>query len=103
VTSLGRPVPVKRESGSSTSMTAADVPTNGEDLLGELRRAVNTAPERPREIEVGIALSIALGRQRPAVSCGGCSTPLEFDGIPARTNSQLRTPFRLLFSPPSGQ
>ena len=71
-------------------------------LLEELRRAVAQAPQRPSEIEVGIALSIALGRQRPAVSCGGCQTPLEFDGIPARTNSQLRAPFRLHFGPPSG-
>ncbi len=83
-------------------MSGATGRTSGEDLLAELRRAVESAPERPREIEVGIALSIALGRQRPAVSCGGCSTPLEFDGIPARTNSQLHAPFRLLFGPPSG-
>lgn len=76
--------------------------TDSDDLLVELRRAVASAPERPREIEVGIALSIALGRHRPVVSCGGCQTPLEFDGIPARTNSQLRTPFRLLYGPPSG-
>lgn len=70
-------------------------------LLDELHRAVAAAPARPREIEVGIALSIALGRQRPAVSCGGCSIPLEFEGIPARTNAQLRTPFRLLFESPT--
>jgi len=68
-------------------------------LLEELRRAVGEASERPREIEVGIALSIVLGRQRPVVSCGGCQAPLEFEGIPARTNSQLRVPFRLLFGP----
>jgi len=36
-------------------------------------------------IEVGPALSIALGRLRPAVSCGGCSDPLTFEGVPART------------------
>jgi len=71
-------------------------------LLEELRRAVEQSPRRPREIEVGIALSIALGRQRPVVSCGGCQAPLEFDGIPARTNSQLRTSFRLVFEPPTG-
>ena len=71
-------------------------------LLEELRRAVARAPARPKEIEVGIALSIALGRLRPAVACGGCQTPLEFDGIPARTNNQLRVPFRLVFSPSSG-
>ncbi len=68
-------------------------------LLEELRRAIGAAPERPREIEVGIALSIILGRQRPAVSCGGCQTPLEFDGIPARTEPHLSTPFRLVFGP----
>jgi hypothetical protein len=83
-------------------MTGAGTPASEDALLTELRRAVEQSPERPREIEVGIALSIALGRQRPVVSCGGCQNPLEFDGIPARTNSQLRTPFRLLFGPPSG-
>jgi hypothetical protein len=83
-------------------MTGPNDSTDGETLLAELRRAVETAPERPREIEVGIALSIALGRHRPVVSCGGCQTPLEFDGIPARTNSQLRAPFRLLYGPSSG-
>lgn len=84
-------------------MTRADVPADDHALLEELRRAVDAAPQRPREIEVGIALSIALGRLRPAVACGGCQTPLEFDGIPARTNSQLRVPFRLLFEPSAGQ
>lgn len=83
-------------------MTLPHASRETEDLLAELRRAVDAAPERPREIEVGIALSIALGRQRPVVSCGGCSTPLEFEGIPARTNRELRAPFRLLFEPPSG-
>jgi len=82
-------------------MTGADDRRNGDDLLSELRRAVEAAPERPREIEVGIALSIALGRQRPVVACGGCSTPLEFEGIPARTNSRLGAPFRLLFETPA--
>jgi len=83
-------------------MAGSDSQSGSQDLLAELHRAVEAAPERPREIEVGIALSIALGRQRPVVSCGGCSTPLEFEGIPARTNSQLRTPFRLVFGTPSG-
>jgi hypothetical protein len=67
-------------------------------LLEELRRAIARAPSRPTGIEVGIPLSIALGRTRPEVSCGGCTTPLEFDGIPARTNLHLREPFRLLYS-----
>jgi len=80
-------------------MSGAIPPAQDDALLAELRRALAESPERPREIEVGIALSIALGRQRPSVSCGGCQNPLEFDGIPARTNSQLRTPFRLLFGP----
>ncbi len=83
-------------------MTGAGTPASEDALLTELRRAVEQSPERPREIEVGIALSIALGRQRPVVSCGGFQNPLEFDGIPARTNAQLRDPFRLLFGPPSG-
>jgi hypothetical protein len=71
-------------------------------LLAELRRAVGAAPVRPAEIEVGVALSIALGRRRPSVACGGCQTPLEFEGIPARTNARLREPFRLVFAPGSG-
>jgi len=83
-------------------MSTATGRAETDPLLAELRRAVESAPERPREIEVGIALSIALGRQRPVVSCGGCQEPLEFEGIPARTNSQLRTPFRLVFDSPPG-
>jgi len=66
-------------------------------LLDALRRAVAEAPGGVREIEVGIALSIALGRRRPSVSCGGCKTPLDFEGIPARTNARLSEPFRLVF------
>ena len=66
-------------------------------LLGELRAAVSEAPRKVKEIEVGIALSIALGRLRPAVSCGGCEDPLAFNGIPARTNTGLKAPFRLIF------
>ncbi|HTW56293.1 MAG TPA: hypothetical protein VMG36_07655 [Thermoplasmata archaeon] len=76
-------------------MTAADT-IEDDPLLHELRRAVAAAPVRPTAIEVGIPLSIALGRRRAPVSCGGCSTPLEFDGIPARTNAALKTPFRLV-------
>lgn len=80
-----------------TAVAAPDEP-----LFDELRRAVASAPRRPTEIEVGIALSIALGRRRPVVSCGGCQAPLEYDGIPARTNAQLPVPFRLVFGPDPG-
>lgn len=73
--------------------------TDDERLLQELRVAVAAAPSRPTQIEVGIALSITLGRLRPSVSCGGCSTPLEFDGIPATTNARLPGPFRLRYDP----
>jgi hypothetical protein len=73
-------------------------PPTETDLLRSLAEAVAKAPGPVREIEVGIPLSIALGRQRPSVSCGGCSTPLEFQGIPARTNAQLPTPFLLHLS-----
>lgn len=75
---------------------SAPAPRSEDALLEELRQAVARAPHRPQAIEVGVSLSIALGRQRPAVSCGGCSTPLEFEGIPARTNLHLPTPFRLV-------
>ena len=68
-------------------------------LLEDLRRAIGSRPERPREIEVGIPLSIVLGRRRPAVACGGCQVPLEFEGIPARTEPRLETPFRLIYDP----
>ncbi len=71
-----------------------------EPLLDELRRAIAESPVRPLEIEVGIALSIALGRRRPATACGGCATPLEFEGIPARTNAHLPVPFRLVLDVP---
>ncbi len=80
-------------------MTAA--PTE-DHLLDELHRAVATARERPTEIEIGIELSIALGRRRPSVSCGGCQTPLDFEGIPARTNARLDVPFRLVFGSATG-
>jgi len=78
-------------------MSPPATPTSDADpLLAELRRAVVEAHPPPREIEVGIALSIVLGRQRPSVACGGCQTPLEFEGIPVRTNPQLGRPFRLV-------
>ncbi len=70
---------------------------NEEDLLAQLASAVQQAGRPVREIEIGITLSIAIGRQRPAVSCGGCSTPLEFEGIPTRTNLHLSQPFRLIY------
>jgi hypothetical protein len=68
-------------------------------LLEELRAAIRSSPRPVREIEVGIPLSIALGRLRPAASCGGCSVPLSFEGIPAVTNAALRSPFRLVLDP----
>jgi hypothetical protein len=80
---------------------SADPPLTADDqrLLHELREAVARAPSRPTQIEVGIALSITLGRMRPSVACGGCSTPLEFEGIPALTNARLSAPFRLRYDP----
>jgi hypothetical protein len=79
----------------------SDPPFSQEEAqrLAELRVAVEGSPKRPTQIEVGIALSITLGRMRPAVACGGCSTPLEFEGIPATTNARLSVPFRLRYDP----
>ncbi|HEV8050009.1 MAG TPA: hypothetical protein VGP88_05400 [Thermoplasmata archaeon] len=74
---------------------------NEETLLARLHEEIAKAPTPVREIEAGISLSIALGRRRPAVACGGCQTPLEFEGIPARTNAALRVPFRLIFAGPT--
>lgn len=71
-------------------------PDPEEALLQRLHDAVRSASAPVREIEVGIALSIALGKRRAAVSCGGCSTPLEFEGIPARTNARLTEPWHLV-------
>ncbi len=65
-------------------------------LLAALAAALREAKVRPREIEVNVALSVALGRARGSVSCGGCQVPLEFEGIPARTNVHLAVPFRLI-------
>ncbi len=70
-------------------------------LLADLRSAVHAAGGPVREIEVGVALSIALGKQRPSASCGGCAIPLEFEGIPARTNPRLGSPYRLRLDPAS--
>lgn len=72
-------------------------------LLEELRQALRSAPGPVEYIEVGTALSIRLGRLRPAVSCGGCSDPLTFEGVPARTVPGLRgpRPFRLVLAKPA--
>lgn len=76
-------------------------PPATDPLLVELEEAVRRAPVRPRAIEVGVAVSVALGRARGSVSCGGCQVPLEFDGIPARTNVRLGVPFRLVWDEPT--
>jgi hypothetical protein len=69
-------------------------------LLAELREAIHRSTVRPRRIEVGVALSVALGRARGAVSCGGCQVPLEVDGIPAETVVHLKEPYRLVLDEP---
>lgn len=79
-------------------MTEAIAPESA-DLLVGLQAAIRAAPRPVAEIEVGIALSIALGRLRPQATCGGCAVPLAFEGIPARTNAGLREPFRLHLRP----
>lgn len=71
------------------------------ELLTELREAIRRSVVRPRRVEVGVALSVALGRARGSVSCGGCQVPLEIDGIPAETNVHLRQPFRLIVDEPA--
>jgi len=71
------------------------------ELLTELRAAIRRSAVRPRRIEVGVALSVALGRERGSVSCGGCQVPLEIDGIPAETVVHLREPFRLIVDAPA--
>jgi len=80
------------------SLPAGTTPAPAEPsrLLAELKEAIRRAPVRPRRVEVGIALSVELGRQRGSVSCGGCQVPLEVDGIPAETVVHLREPFRLV-------
>jgi hypothetical protein len=80
-------------------MTDPTVAHAGEEaLLAKLHHDLSEAPGPVREIEAGISLSIALGRRRPAVACGGCQTPLEFEGVPARTNAALRVPYRLVLA-----
>jgi hypothetical protein len=84
----------------SVAPMPADGPTPEDSrLLDGLKAAVAAAPRPVAEIEVGIPLSIALGRLRPAASCGGCAVPLSFEGIPARTNAGLQEPFRLHLRP----
>ncbi len=86
------------EGSRDDPLPSADVDgTVEERLLAELRAAVARARPPPTRIEVGVALSIALGRRRGSVSCGGCEVPLEFEGIPAVTEAKLSVPFRLVF------
>ncbi len=77
-------------------MTPVPAASDPAELLQELREAIQRSSVRPRRVEVGVALSVALGRERGSVSCGGCQVPLEIDGIPAETNVHLRQPFRLI-------
>jgi hypothetical protein len=77
-------------------MTGPSPDSSEEALLAKLHRDLSEARGPVKEIEAGISLSIALGRRRPAVACGGCQTPLEFEGVPARTNAALRVPYRLV-------
>lgn len=82
-------------------MASDTAPVDQDPLLADLGAAVRSAKVRPREIEVGVALSVALGRARGSVSCGGCQVPLEFEGIPAKTNVHLTVPFRLVADEPA--
>jgi hypothetical protein len=83
------------------AMAAAGAESDPAVLLRRLREAIRSSGVRPRRVEVGVALSVALGRERGAVSCGGCQVPLEIDGIPARTVVHLREPFRLVVDEPA--
>ncbi|HTT17113.1 MAG TPA: hypothetical protein VMH49_07160 [Thermoplasmata archaeon] len=71
-----------------------------DELLRELREAIQRSRVRPSRVEVNVALSVALGRERGSVSCGGCQVPLEIDGIPAETKLHLSAPFRLIVDEP---
>ena len=82
-------------------MAASREGSDPELLLRQLREAIRRSAVRPRRVEVGVALSVALGRERGSVSCGGCQVPLEVDGIPARTVVHLREPFRLVVDEPA--
>lgn len=80
-----------------------DLSPREESLLTQVRGALHQAHEPVREVEVDLELSIILGKLRPSVSCGGCSTPLEIDGVPARTVVGLKVPFRVVMGPPRAQ
>ncbi len=80
-------------------MASSPAPPDTAELLEELREAIRRSEVRPRKVEVSIALSVALGRERGSVSCGGCAVPLEVEGIPAETNVHLQGPFRLVVEP----
>jgi len=82
-------------------MSSSSGPAEGSALLAELREAIRRSAVRPRRVEVGVAVSVALGRERGSVSCGGCQVPLEVDGIPAETVVHLREPFRLIVDGPA--
>jgi hypothetical protein len=90
------------EAGGPTPTVPPPTDAEAARLLDELRDAIRRSAVRPSKVEVGIALSVALGRQRGSVSCGGCQVPLEIDGIPAETVVHLREPFRLVLDEPSG-
>jgi hypothetical protein len=76
-------------------------PADGLQQLAELRAAIRRSKVRPARVEIGVAISVALGRERGSVSCGGCQVPLEVDGIPAETNVHLREGFRLVLDSPA--
>jgi hypothetical protein len=98
---IPRPRSLNTRLGNRALMNGAppaegDPEGRNDPALEALRAAIHAAPGRIREIEVGIPLSITLGKMRPVVSCGGCSDPLQFEGIPARTNARMHEPFRLV-------
>ncbi|MHB8351669.1 MAG: hypothetical protein ACYDFT_03120 [Thermoplasmata archaeon] len=84
--------------GFSVRMADRELHAEDSELLEELRRAILGAEGRVVRIEAGIALSIALGRERTPTSCGGCSVPLSFEGIPASTEPAVSGHFRLILS-----
>jgi hypothetical protein len=73
---------------------------DGPRLLAELREEIRRSSVRPSRVEVGVAVSVALGRERGSVSCGGCQVPLEVDGIPAETVLHLKAPYHLVRDAP---